>query len=335
MMINIILEWAWLLDWWPFLALLGFVWAPKTWTPGELVSAAAMNTNIRDHLNESLRTQITVLTGSQNNFALEGPFAYVKGNNAAPLTITGALIDSGNVDGAKVIIEALNSTVTFKHQNASSTTSNRIITADGNDLVLAAFGRALMVYDGTASRWRVNRASSGLPANLPTHTHASAGQGGTIDHGATTGREDDDHSAYATNEEIKSNSGAILKTTAPQAIANTTVVTVDLDTDEYDPLDWGDLGANTITPDIAGLYAISFYALWADNSNGIRYYEIANAKIFSRLIADTTSNYNGCMIFYLNGSTALTPKVYQDSGGALNLTTFYLSVAKVGATKIT
>ncbi len=138
---------------------LGFVWAPKTWTPGELVSAAALNTNIRDHLNESLRTQATTLTAVQNNFALEGPFAYLQCNNAADLHLTGFLVDGGNVDGARVIIEALSENVTLYHQSANSATSNRLITPDAANLVLAAFGRALLIYDGTASRWRVSRVS--------------------------------------------------------------------------------------------------------------------------------------------------------------------------------
>lgn len=176
MMIDMILDWVWRLDWWPFVALLGFVWAPKTWTPGELVSAAAMNTNIRDHLNESLRTQATALTGSQNNFALEGPFAYLKCSNASALTITGALIDGGNVDGAKVIIESLNKAVTLKNLDAGSATSNRIITPNsGSDLTLLALERALLIYDGTASRWRASR--FGFFGGIGTVTVPHGGKG--------------------------------------------------------------------------------------------------------------------------------------------------------------
>jgi len=137
------------------LPLFGFVWAPKTWTPGELVSAAAMNTNVRDHLNENLRTQTTALTGSQNNVALDGPFVYLKCTNALVLTVTGVLIDSGNLDGAKIIVEALDQAVTLQHQNASSSTNNRIITPDGQDITLETSDRLLLIYDGTVSRWRV------------------------------------------------------------------------------------------------------------------------------------------------------------------------------------
>lgn len=142
--------------WFSVMLLLAFIWAPKTWIPGELVSAASMNTNIRDHLNESLRTQATVLTGTQNNFALDGPFAYLLCSNASALTITGALIDSGNVDGSKITIEPLVETVTLSHQNANSTSSNRIITTDGQDLILTLADRLILIYDGTVSRWRAD-----------------------------------------------------------------------------------------------------------------------------------------------------------------------------------
>ncbi len=158
-----VLEWlAWADGWWwpTALPLLGFVWAPKTWVPGELVTAASMNTNIRDHLNETLRAQTTALTGSQNNFALDGPFAYVKCTNASALTLTGALIDGGNVNGARVIVEALDKDVTLKHQDSGSGSANRFINDQGADIVLAQFERALLVYDSANTRWRIGKSST-------------------------------------------------------------------------------------------------------------------------------------------------------------------------------
>lgn len=150
-----------LLEWLALLALIapfvGFVWAPKTWSPGELVTAALMNTNIRDHLNESLRIQTIALTGTQNNMALDGPLLYVRCTNASALGITGALIDSGNVAGAKVLFEAIDADVTFLHQNGSSTAANRFITPLATAFTLKTGQRALAIYDGTTLRWRVNR----------------------------------------------------------------------------------------------------------------------------------------------------------------------------------
>ena len=162
------IDYAALIDWIscaiPFLVFFGFVWAPKTWTPGELVTAASMNTNIRDHLNETLRSQTSASTGLQNNFALDGPFAYVKLNNASALVITGALIDSGNIDGARVIFEAINLPVTLSHQSSSSSSSNRFINDTGGDIVLGTTERAFLFYDTANTRWRVGKASTGAIA---------------------------------------------------------------------------------------------------------------------------------------------------------------------------
>lgn len=162
------IDYAALIDWIscaiPFLVLFGFVWAPKTWTPGELVTAASMNTNIRDHLNETLRSQTTTSTGTQNNFALDGPFSYLKCNNASALTITGALVDSGNIDGSRVIFEAINSTVTLKHQSSSSSSANRFINDTGADIVLGLGERAFLFYDTANTKWRVGKASTGAIA---------------------------------------------------------------------------------------------------------------------------------------------------------------------------
>jgi hypothetical protein len=169
------IDWISMLDYSYFMILLAFIWAPRTWVPGELVTAALMNTSIRDYLNEALRVQTTTLTGSQNNFAIDGPLAYLRCNNASALTITGALIDGGNVDGAKVIIEALNSAVTLNHQDAASTAANRFIISDGADLEMAAYDRLLMIYDGTTARWRVNSADISALARTVGHEYHLGG----------------------------------------------------------------------------------------------------------------------------------------------------------------
>ena len=91
--------------------------------------------------------------------ALDGPFTYLKCNNATALTITGALIDSGNIDGARVIVEAVNAEVNLLHQHGGSTTSNRFIGTQATTITLVAYARALMIYDGTTARWRVSRVS--------------------------------------------------------------------------------------------------------------------------------------------------------------------------------
>lgn len=146
------------LGWWSLLpclfALIGLVWAPRTWVPGELVTAANMNTNIKDHLN-ALRGQQTISsTGTQNNVALDGPFVHVMCTNASKLSITGLLADGGNISGARILIEAQSGDVQFIHESSSSTSSNRILCYGDQALVLRRDHFALLVYDGSSSRWR-------------------------------------------------------------------------------------------------------------------------------------------------------------------------------------
>ncbi len=145
----------------PFLVLFGFVWAPKSWTPGELVTAASMNTNIRDHLNEAIRVQTVSDTGTEDDFAIDGPFAWLRCTNSAALTITGALLDSGNIDGTKIIIEATDATVTLLHQDAGSVAGNRFITQDEHMLVIIMGQRAQLIYDATTTRWRAAHSTTG------------------------------------------------------------------------------------------------------------------------------------------------------------------------------
>ncbi len=97
--------------------LLGIVWAPRTWVAGELVTASNLNIQLRDHLNAARAKQTTALTGSQDDFALDGPFVYLRCTNAARLTLTGIQADGGNVDGARIIIEATDDEVALTRED--------------------------------------------------------------------------------------------------------------------------------------------------------------------------------------------------------------------------
>jgi hypothetical protein len=273
-----------------------------------------MNTNVRDHLNENLRTQTTTLTGNQDDFALDGPFAYLKCNNASELVLRGALIDSGNLDGARVIIEALNSTVRFKHQDTGSSTSNRLITPDGGDLVLTAFGRALMVYDGTALRWRVNRASSGLASNIPV-----------IDHGTgTSGRDDDDHSLYL----MKRTTRGRITRAASQSIPNNTITAISFDTEREDPDDMHESVTNPtrVTIADAGYYEFGGSVEFAQNATGVRALHLrVNGSVLWAVSGVVNAGSGSAVQLNMNSKLNLAASdyseltVYQNSGGALNV----------------
>lgn len=354
-----LLDWSWLL------LLLGFVWAPRTWSPGELVSAAAMNTNIRDHLNEGLRTQATALTGNQDDFALDGPFTDLKCNNASALVIRGALIDSGNVDGARIIVEAHNSTVTFKDQDAGSATANRIITPDAADLVLAAFGRALMVYDGTATRWRVSRISYSdsvlceLAGNIGMGT-ATPATSAKLEISTTTGAALLSRLTEAQRDALTAVNGMLLYNSdretlqgyvnsawnelqaginriTDQSINNVAWTAVDFVNAIGERSAWSDVGNNHILPTTAGHYLICGHIIWANNDANWRQarFDAGGGAVIpgnvQRYPAKTLSPQMFVTTGYFDGNDdTVGMSVYQDSGGALNLTDAYLWVIKAG-----
>lgn len=146
-------------EWWYLLPILALTWAPRTWTPGELVTAANMNLHMRDHLNALRATQATTVTGAQNNFAIDGPFVYLLCSNTTRVTFNGLLAPGGNVDGARIVVEALSEEVVFDHEASGSTSSNRILTPDSELARIRASSptsRAMLLYDGTALRWRLS-----------------------------------------------------------------------------------------------------------------------------------------------------------------------------------
>jgi len=57
-------------------------------------------------------------------------------------------------------------------------------------------GVLLGLADDDHTQYLKEKASGGIAAEVPTHTHADAANAGTIDHGALTGLSDDDHAHY-------------------------------------------------------------------------------------------------------------------------------------------
>lgn len=282
-------------------ALVGFVWAPKTWTPGELVTASAMNTNIRDHLNESLRTQTTTLTGTQNNFALDGPFAWLKCTNASALTFTGVLLDGGNIDGARVILEAADSTVTLRHQDTGSATANRFITPTASDLVITVTERVLIVYDGASSIWRANRADA---AQLLQAT--------------------DD---IVIIENIQGTRARVFNS-ADISINNTTFAALTFDSERFDSSDFHSTSVNTsrLTIPVAGHYLVGGQIAFESDTTGERLVEIREGGSIIHARVFVPANTGGgatelvvSTLLFLPAANWLELVVWQSSGGALDV----------------
>jgi hypothetical protein len=91
-------------------------------------------------------------TGTQNNVSFGSSSTY-RLAPASALTITG--IANGTDGKLLTLMNTSASSVTLSNQSASSATSNRIVSGNDADLVLAKDQSALMQYDATASRWRV------------------------------------------------------------------------------------------------------------------------------------------------------------------------------------
>ena len=146
--------------------------APRTYTTGEIVTAAILNTDVRDNLRylkgldgrtdfESAVAFITdetsTLTGSQNNVVLAANSVIFRWNGASTATFTGL---ASGVDGRLVVIvNVAASNLVLNDEDALSTAANRF--ALTGNLTLRPDQGVMLEYDSTSSRWRV--AASGGP----------------------------------------------------------------------------------------------------------------------------------------------------------------------------
>lgn len=113
-----------------------------------------------------LRARSTV-TGVQNNYAVDALVSapnvycgYLEWNGASGAAFTGI---AGGIDGRVLLIRNLTATwFSLVHQHAGSTAANRLrcpggsaTVTGGTQVVVGAGGGAILIYDGTDSRWDV------------------------------------------------------------------------------------------------------------------------------------------------------------------------------------
>ena len=118
------------------------------------------------------------ISTSQNNYqplvstvATSGTF--IRLNPTTALNITGldvaTVIGSGTSDGAVITLLNVGSgAVTFKHQNASSSAANRLITGNAGDLVVGVGQSVSFQYDPVATRWATTSATTALTGGAGT-----------------------------------------------------------------------------------------------------------------------------------------------------------------------
>jgi hypothetical protein len=82
--------------------------------------------------------------------------------------------------------------------------------------IITDHGGLTGLTDDDHTQYLKEKASGGVAAEVPEHTHADAANAGTIDHGAITGLTDDDHTQYVmrsiltTNGDIFIRSGGVI-----------------------------------------------------------------------------------------------------------------------------
>lgn len=92
------------------------------------------------------------ITGNQNDYS-PGTGDIVRLSSDAARNITG--ITAGSSGDVRVLVNVGSFTITLVHQSTSSAAANRFLVSFGADYLLAANAAAVIMYDGTTSRWRV------------------------------------------------------------------------------------------------------------------------------------------------------------------------------------
>lgn len=136
----------------------GGTWTtPRTWTAGEIVTKAILDTHVRDNLNALTPAATTITTtGTQADLAIptgRGNLILFC-NNASALTINS--LDASNAhDGQRLLIYAIGvGNVSLAHETGA-TASNRIfIPVLTTWTLVGGAGFAEVIYDATTARWR-------------------------------------------------------------------------------------------------------------------------------------------------------------------------------------
>jgi hypothetical protein len=105
--------------------------------------------------------QTTTSTGTQNDFAITPSVTalLLRANNATSLTLTGFATPA---PGKRIEIFSVGAGDVILANETTSTAANQIITGLAANLTLTAgTGRAMLVYDDTTDRWRVENYTAG------------------------------------------------------------------------------------------------------------------------------------------------------------------------------
>lgn len=119
------------------------------------------------------------------------------------------------------------------------------------------------------------------------------------------------------------------------SIANSSLVTFDILTADFDPLGAVDLAANTLTVPVDGVYQVCGQVGWNSSAAGTREMQIQKNAAFLLVAESMPMSVGGtyqsvCAHKLLIGGDVLSMVVYQSSGGALLAGDMQLSIMRVG-----
>ncbi len=106
----------------------------------------------RDLTDASTVTPAALASGDANNVDVNVADLVRFSANAGGSAVTGLV---GGYSGRRIVLVNLANALTLEHEDTASTTENRIITATGAAITLAANDMAEVIYDEVSARWRV------------------------------------------------------------------------------------------------------------------------------------------------------------------------------------
>jgi hypothetical protein len=117
-------------------------------------------------------------------------------------------------------------------------------------------------------------------------------------------------------------SGCHLIQTADQTVADSTTVTMELDTAVYDTDNYASLGSDEAVIPEPGYYSISAFNRWDANATGERFILIViDGVIYTRTVDAANASTHGHMVYfesYFEAGATVSVQIRQSSGGNLN-----------------
>lgn len=214
--------------------------------------------NVSGAIKYSTQSAPSQITSNQNDY---NPSSVVCASSTTLLINSDAARDiTGLAGGVAGCVMALvnngSQTITLKEESASSTAGNRFKT--GGDIALAASATVSLLYDGTASRWRMTSpASAGGGSGTVTSVATSNGiAGGTI---TTSGTIVNIVPVFGTRLTLTSGTPVLTSTVS----AATTVYLTGYINQYVTTYD----GTNLLATDIGSELSVALGSNWATNSN--------------------------------------------------------------------